>query len=465
MASVEWWIWPLILYSAGLLAATDALWQGRTAQGTVAWVLALLLMPALALPFYAFFGSRRFRAYRASRRRKDNRLGAIERHVRQSISDYLVSPDDVSTPLQRLFRLPLISGNETELLINGKDTFNAILNCAQTARHTLCVQFYTFRDDALGQHFSDILCNKAAEGVRVYLIYDEIGSGGLDDDFLQEMTDAGVQVSRFNPIRLRNRTNLNFRNHRKLVIVDNHTAFVGGHNVGVEYLGLDPDFGHWRDTHMRISGPATLAFQLSFAEDWYWATGQEPDLCWDAPAPAGPREIMCINAGPADYYESASLYFTHMINSAKRRCWMVSPYFVPDQTVYSALQLAGLRGVDVRIILPGISDNWMVAQANRSYVASLSRAQVQFYTYTPDFLHQKIMLIDDEWASVGSANLDNRSLRINFEIAALVRDAGFAREIEAMLEYDLSKCEPTHVDERWWKQLLARLLRLLAPVL
>lgn len=465
MASVEWWIWPLVLYTAGVVAALDALWQGRTAQGTAAWVLALMLMPALALPFYGFFGSRRFRAYRNARRRKDNRLTVIERHIRKEVAGAMVEPDDVTIPLQRLFRLPLIGDNDCELLINGKDTFNAILNTAMTARHTLCVQFYTFRDDALGRHFADILCTKAAEGVRVHLLYDEIGSGGLDKAFLKRMQDGGVAISKFNPVLLRNRTNLNFRNHRKLVMVDNHTAFIGGHNVGVEYLGLDPEFGHWRDTHMRITGPSALAFQLSFAEDWYWATGQEPELIWNSPEAAGGRQVMCINPGPADYYESASLYFTHLINKAQKRCWLVSPYFVPDQTVYSALQLAGLRGVDVRIILPGVSDNWMVAQANRSYVASLSKAQVQFYTYTPGFLHQKVLLIDDDWASIGSANLDNRSLRINFEIAALVHDKTFAAQVEKMLEQDLAHCVPTHVDERWWKQLLARLLRLIAPVL
>ena len=174
---------------------------------------------------------------------------------------------------------------------------------------------------------------------------------------------------------------------------------------------------------------------------------------------------MCINPSPADYYDSGSLFFTHMINTAKERCWIVSPYFVPDQNVYAALQLAGLRGVDVRIILPGVSDNWMVAQANRSYVASLQKAQVQFYTYEPGFLHQKVMLVDDEWSCVSSANLDNRSLRINFEIGALIKDKEFADEIEAMMLDDLEHCRPTHVDQRWWKQLLARLLRLIAPVL
>lgn len=465
MEVFAWWVWPILLYIGGIAAAADALWQGRTAQGTAAWVLALILMPLVALPVYLFFGSRRFRGYRRARRKKDSRLAQRQRQIRKILTEAELSPDATTLPLQRLFRVPMLDGNDTQLLINGHDTFNAILNTVRKAQHTVCVQFYTFRDDALGQCFSDVLCQKAAEGVRVYLLYDEIGSGGLDKSFIKKMTDAGIEVSRFNPLKLRNRTNINFRNHRKLVIIDDHTTFVGGHNVGIEYLGKDPEIGHWRDTHMRVSGPVSLAFQLSFSEDWMWATGDTPDLRWEQPQVMGKRKVMCINPSPADYYDSGSLFFTHMINTAKERCWIVSPYFVPDQNVYAALQLAGLRGADVRIILPGISDNWMVAQANRSYVASLQKAQVQFYTYTPGFLHQKVLLVDDEWSCVSSANLDNRSLRINFEIGALIKDKEFAAEIEAMMLDDLDHCIPTHVDQRWWKQLLARLLRLIAPVL
>ena len=465
MEAFAGWVWPTLLYIGGIAAAADALWQGRTAQGTAAWVLALVLFPLGALPVYLFFGSRRFRGYRRARRKKDTRLAQRQRQIRKTLNDAELSPDKTTLPLKRLFRVPMLDGNDTELLINGHETFNAILNTVRTARHTVCVQFYTFRDDALGQCFADVLCQKAAEGVRIYLLYDEIGSGGLDKKFIKQMTDVGIEVSRFNPLKLRNRTNINFRNHRKLVIIDDHITFVGGHNVGIEYLGKDPEIGHWRDTHMRVSGPVSLAFQLSFSEDWMWATGDAPLLRWEQPQIMGKRKVMCINPSPADYYDSGSLFFTHMINTAKERCWIVSPYFVPDQNVYAALQLAGLRGVDVRIILPGVSDNWMVAQANRSYVASLQKAQVQFYTYEPGFLHQKVMLVDDEWSCVSSANLDNRSLRINFEIGALIKDKEFADEIEAMMLDDLEHCRPTHVDQRWWKQLLARLLRLIAPVL
>lgn len=465
MDAFHWWFWPVILYSFGIAAAIDALWQGRTAQGTAAWVIALLLMPAVSLPFYLFFGSRRFSGYRRARQKGDHKLSPRERQLKTSLINFVSAANDTTRPLDHIFRVPMLEGNKTELLINGKDTFNAILNAMQAAQHSVCVQFYIFRDDALGQRFSEVLRDKAREGIKIYLIYDEIGSGGLNKQFLKELTDAGVWVSRFNPLKLRNRTNINFRNHRKLVIVDGKLAFVGGHNVGVEYLGLDPDFGLWRDTHMSVSGPAALAFQFSFSEDWHWATGKVPELDWSSPVAMGDTKVMCVNPGPADHFDSGTLFFNYMISSAKKRCWLVSPYFVPEQTVHAALQLAAFKGVDVRIMLPTSSHNWMVDQAAPSFVSSLARANVKFYTFQPGFLHQKIMLIDDEWASVGSANLDNRSLSINFEIAALVHDREFAYKVEQMLLSDFEHCQPTVIDQRWWKQLLGRLLRLMSPVL
>ncbi|MDF1764399.1 MAG: cardiolipin synthase [Oleibacter sp.] len=463
--SISWWLWPIVLYSAGIIFAMDALWRGRTAPGTVAWVMGLALMPLLAIPLYIIIGSRKFKGYRKKRRHGDNRLISTERNIRKILKESIVPSDDITSALESLFRVPMMNGNDCELLINGKATFDGIFAALDTAKHTLCVQFYTFSDDSLGQKFADILCQKAQEGIRVYLVYDEIGSGELKKSFLKPLRKAGVEVTQFNPLRFRNRANLNFRNHRKLVIIDGHTTFVGGHNVGNEYLGLEPKFGHWRDTHMRITGPSSLGFQMSFSEDWNWATGFEPDLLWDAPEHAGHYKVMCINTGPADYYETGSLFFTHMISQAKQRCWIVSPYFVPDQNVFSALQLAGLRGVDVRILLPANTDSWMVQQATRSYVASLTRARIQFYTYTPGFLHQKVMLIDNEWSTVGSANMDNRSLRINFEICALIQDQEFATQVEAMLLEDFAQSIPTHIDERWHKKLLSRLLRLISPLL
>jgi cardiolipin synthase len=465
MQELEWWIWPIFLYSFGILAAIDALWQGRTSQGTIAWVLALLLMPALSLPFYLFFGSRRFQAYRRARRHGDDRISATECQARNVLAAHKCSMNPITKPLEKLFRIGQLNGNHCDILTTGNETYNAILNSMQCAQQTLCVQFYTFRDDQVGQRFADVMCEKAASGVRVYLLYDELGSGGLDDEFLHRLIASGVEVSRFNPIKLRNRTHLNFRNHRKIVVIDGQVTYTGGYNIGEEYLGLNQEIGRWRDTHMCISGPASLAFQLSFTEDWHWATGVEPKLNWDMPSVFGAQKVMCINSGPADFYESGSLFFTHLIHQAKERCWLVSPYFVPDQTVFSALQLAALRGVDIRILLPGQSDSWLVTQATREYVQILKRSGIQFFTYDDGFLHQKVALIDDEWACVGSANLDNRSLRINFEANALVQDHDFARKIEIMLLEDFQHSHPTLVDSRWHKQLLGKICRLMAPLL
>ena len=174
---------------------------------------------------------------------------------------------------------------------------------------------------------------------------------------------------------------------------------------------------------------------------------------------------MCIASGPADETESASLYFTHLIHSAQERCWLVSPYFVPDQNLVSALQLAGLRGIDIRILVPEKSDSWLVQQAMRGYIQSLSRCNVRFFTYKKGFLHQKVLLIDNEWSSIGSANLDNRSLRINFEIGALIQSRSFASDVESMLQLDFDHSEPTQISQHWWPVLLAKTSRLLAPLL
>jgi len=465
MPEQAWWIWPLLLYTFGILAAVDALWQGRTAQGTIAWVLGLLLMPVITLPLYAFFGSRRFHGYLRARRHGDHSLSFIADQVQNGLEPFALDPGTLTQPLYPLFRLPQIGGNQCRLLTDGESTYTTMFQRIAAAQRYVCVQFYILRDDDTGQKLADLLCERARAGVATYRLYDEIGSRGLGRRFLKPLRDAGVRVSRFNPLQLRNRTQLNFRNHRKLVICDGEYTYVGGYNVGNEYLGNPQDNSVWRDTHVEIHGPATLSFQLSFTEDWHWATQYLPSIEWLGCPAQGDSNVMCIASGPADETESASLYFTHLIHSAKKRCWLVSPYFVPDQNLVSALQLAGLRGIDIRILVPEKSDSWLVQQAMRGYIDLLSHCNVRFYTYKKGFLHQKVLLIDDEWSSIGSANLDNRSLRINFEIGALIQSRHFAADVEAMLLTDFNHSEPTTISQHWWPVLLAKTTRLLAPLL
>jgi cardiolipin synthase len=267
-----------------------------------------------------------------------------------------------------------------------------------------------------------------------------------------------------------NRLQINFRNHRKVVVVDGHTAYVGGHNVGDEYLGRHPRLSPWRDTHLEIRGPAALATQLAFIEDWHWATQQVLQLSWSPHTACSPgQRVLILTTGPADALDTCALFFVQAINAAQQRIWITSPYFVPDETVVAALQLAALRGVDVRIMLPAHPDHKLVYLAGLSFVQESVQNGVKLFRYQTGFLHQKVLLVDADLAAVGTANLDNRSFRLNFEFTALVADPGFAAQVEEMLEADFRNCLAVAADELESRPLpvriAARAARLLAPVL
>jgi cardiolipin synthase len=356
------------------------------------------------------------------------------------------------------------------LLVDGDSTFTSILDGIDAAENYILFQFFIVHDDDIGREIKRRLVERARAGVRVYFLYDEVGSHDLPKSYKKELREAGIEVSAFNTRKgPGNRFQINFRNHRKVVVVDGKIAWIGGHNVGDEYLGRDPKFGHWRDTHVRIEGPATLGAQLSFAEDWYWATEQQLELDWQPVASKdGNIPVLILPSGPADMLETANLMFVHAINTAKERIWIASPYFVPDRPVITALQLAGLRGVDVRILIPDKADHLLVYLAAYSYLDESAETGVKFYRYQDGFLHQKVMLIDNNFATVGTANFDNRSFRLNFEITAGIADLDFAGEIEHMFENDFANSRLMEAQEfdakPWWFQFAVKLARLTAPV-
>lgn len=465
-SDIAWWVWTLILYSSGIIAAIDALWNGRTAQGTVAWVVSLLLMPILALPLYIFFGSRRFHGYRKARHMSTEAIAHIS--AKQKNSPLCVDEAEQSNlapPLEALLQTRQWDANQVDLLINGEQTLDAILSAINNAQHSILVQYYIIRDDQTGRRLQQALIKKAQQKVCVYLLYDEIGSSDLPHRYIKELSDAGVRCSKFNPLQIRHRIQLNFRNHRKLAIIDEHTCFLGGHNIGDEYMGLSSSIGPWRDTHLKITGPATLSAQRSFIEDWYWAQHYIPSLNWQPQSSSGNSKVLIMASGPADNSESMSLSIVHLINQAKKRLWLTSPYFVPDLKVMGALQLAALRGVDVRIMMPHKTDNPLVALAAQSYIEELSQHGIQFFQYQHGFMHQKVMLIDNLHSMVGSANIDNRSLRINFELNALIECEKTALEVHQMLSEDFDQCEYFVLSQSIVKRSLSKAARLLAPVL
>lgn len=458
----------------GIISSVHAVMSTRTSQGTIAWLVCLLTFPYLAVPAYWVLGRNKFNGYVTARRSASGRLRPLVAEAGLSIAPFRL-PEGESMDSVRaaaaLARLPVLSGNDVELLMDGEACFDDILSGVRRAKNYVLFQFFIIRDDGLGRRVKTTLMEKVAEGVPIYFIYDEIGCHALPEAYLLELREAGVEVAAFNTRKGKgNRFQINFRNHRKTVIVDGDSAWLGGHNVGDEYLGKSRRFGHWRDTHMRIDGPAALAVQLSFVEDWHWATGSIPALNWQPAAGArgDDARVLVIPSGPADSLETANLLFVHAINSAQERIWIASPYFVPDESIVTALQLAGLRGVDVRVLIPNKPDHLLVYLAAFAYIDQSSETGVQFYRYTHGFLHEKVTLIDSSIATVGTANLDNRSFRLNFEITAAVADEPFIASVEQMFIDDFSQSElmkkNTLANKPWWFRFVVRLAKLAAPV-
>lgn len=370
-----------------------------------------------------------------------------------------------------LSRARLTRGNKVELLVDGDATFDSIIEGIGQAQDYVLVQFYIVHDDGLGRRLKDAMLERASAGVDVVFLYDEVGSSSLPKEYKNELRDAGVKVSAFNTTQGRsNKFQLNFRNHRKIVVVDGRTAWIGGHNVGDEYLGLDPEFSPWRDTHVRLDGPVAIQAQAVVTSDWYWAQREFLDLNWvPQPVPDSDVDAMLVATGPADPLETAGMFFVHALNSAKERIWITAPYFVPDDAIVKAMMLATLRGVDVRILVPATGDSKPVQMAGYYFMELLEESRVNFCEWGPGFMHQKVMLVDDRSSVIGTHNFDNRSFRLNFEVAALVIDEDFNREVEAMFLDDFEKCAPidpaSFADKPWTWHFGVQVSRLLAPIL
>lgn len=465
----------VLAHTIGFLSSLDALMSTRTAPGAVAWIVSLNTFPVVAVPSYWVFGRSRFQGYVIGRREGESELyHALLPHIANI--DAFHANDHPNNgrveAIEKLAKMPTVGANEVELLIDGDATFESIFDGIERAEESVLVQFYIVRDDEIGRALQALLMRKAREGVRVHFLYDEIGSYRLPTRYLDELTEAGVAVRRFHSTRgSGNRWQLNFRNHRKVVVVDGQQGWVGGLNVGDESLSRSQRFGAWRDTHLRVEGPAALCLQLSFVEDWNWASGDILELDW-VPMPAQSGEdipVLVLPSGPADRFETASLMVQHASATAQRRLWISSPYFVPDEGVLSALKLATLRGVDVRVLIPERPDNILAYLAAYAFVAPLLEVGVQIHRYQDGFLHGKSMLVDDVASAIGTVNLDNRSFRLNFELTAWVLDKGFAERMQDMFLDDFARSREMTVAEveekRWWFRAASRAAYLTAPVL
>jgi cardiolipin synthase len=466
-----------VMHLLGFICSIQALFSVRTPQGAIGWIVSLNALPAVAVPAYLVFGRSKFKGFIFARHSEDSEMTDLIDSLNEKAGPFLGIEDHTASEsvgriraLEHLAKMPLLKGNRVELLVDGEATFASIFEGIDKAADYILIQFFIIHDDDLGSELKRRLCEKATKGIRVYFLYDEVGSNKLPASYIKELQDAGAQIHSFQTTRgTGNRFQLNFRNHRKIVVTDGSTGWVGGHNVGDEYLGKTSRFKGWRDTHMLITGPAVLGLQYAFMEDWNWATDERPSLRW---APAASKHantpVLILPSGPADEVATASLMFQHAIHSSMEKIWIASPYFVPDDGTINALQLAKMRGVDVRILIPDEPDHLLVYMSAFAFIGKMLASGIEIYRYTQGFMHQKVFLVDDSAAAVGTANLDNRSFRLNFEITAIVLDQDFARQVEQMLRADFlgsRKMTLAEIEEKpFWFKAAARAAYLTAPL-
>lgn len=452
-------------YILGVMSSALAILRSRTPQGATAWIMALLSIPFVSVPFFLVFGRSRFYGYnrrmKVSNRKFFDRFGSLK-----SFDPSLIEDSEDMKLLQACIDKSNQPGfthyNQIDLLIDGQETYDSMIEAISQARTYVVFQVYIFQSDSSGEKFANLLALKASEGVKVSLIYDEIGAK-ISKKLLKLMTEAGVKIARFNRFNGRGRLQVNFRNHRKIIIVDGKVGFVGGHNIGDEYLG------EWRDTHVKIQGPSVIAAQLAVAKDWYCCKQEFLDVPWDIHPAQKDSHAMVLHTGPADERHSCLLAHLSLIHSAKKRLWIASPYWVVPESLMDALLLASLRGVEVRIIMPSFSDSKTVMLASKVYQERFIEHGVQVLEYQTGFLHQKCMLVDDCFGVVGSANFDCRSMYINFEVSLITSDKSFIDDMERMFIEDFSRCRKVELQElqnqSLYQRILTRGANLFSPVL
>jgi cardiolipin synthase len=445
----------------------------RETMSAIAWSLTVVLVPFLGAFLFFLFG---YQWVARPLRRKQRRLRLFKQ--------LCVWSSEASVPVPRRWQMlarlaehtegfPVTAGNAVEFYHEGKALYAALVEAIASARHHVHIQFFIFRPDACGQQMIEALCAAARRGVIVRFLYDSMGAHDLSRRLLRQLRRAGGRHAPFLPLlnpfyRLR----VNLRNHRKIVVVDGRVAFVGGFNIGREYLGLDRRYGQWRDTHLRLEGPAVAGLQRVFLEDWHFASneavgGEEYYPRWTKPQ--GEVLAQVVASGPDSEYKAIRETYFAAIVRARKRVWLASPYYVPDTGLQDALCLAARSGVDVRLLILFRPDKWLPFLAARFYWGDLLAAGGKIYQYLPGMMHSKYLLVDGEWASVGTANFDNRSLFLNFEVNCQFFDRRVVQSLEERFLADLSQSiqvDPQVFAQRpWMSRIFENGARLFSPVL
>lgn len=482
--STDWtWFWTVfsVLDTMAVAAAiVFILRRPREPRAMLAWILCLLLLPIVGLILFVILGEPRFSRTRRKRTRRRERIHpALSRQVEQIEKEHTPAPAEVDRELAPLVALATrvagqgpTYGNAVTVLHDQKETHAAIMDAIQNAESHVHLEYYIIQPDETGRAMRDLLVAKAKQGVKCRVLVDYVGCWNWPASFRRSFKDGGVSVGFFLPVvPWRGRWRVNFRNHRKIAIIDGHLGFTGSQNIGNEYAGRRQKYGPWRDTHIGVIGPAVHRLQEVFVEDWHYATKEDivEDNCFPQPSDEGRHIVHVIPSGPDSHANTMHHLLLSGLAAAKKTVSVVTPYFAPDTTMILALQSAAYRGVQVRLLIPSKGDNRIVLWAGRSFYQELCDTGVEVYEYDHGMLHSKVAVIDDAWAMVGSANMDQRSFRINFELTTLLYDPGLADELQydfEALRYDARRVQPQGPQHWSFRESLQLgLARLVSPML
>jgi cardiolipin synthase A/B len=473
------WLWILLgVWMAGWVCIPHLLLLNKRPTATLAWIWALLLFPLVGPLLYLMIGSEQIKRMRRERRqgfREGRHASPKHRAGKESKAHPHKEPaaeadDPFLQSLAHITNLPVSTAQELRILRNAPAFYKALRADIENAKTNIHIETYIWRDDEVGRDFMDLLIAAVHRGVTVRVLVDELGSLYLKQSYFRPLIDAGGQFSWCHTLSpLRSRYSFNLRNHRKLQVIDGQVAYIGGMNFGREYLGRDAVDGDWGDIQLRIEGPVVKILQEIFAEDWFFGSGME-DIDEDGKAlPAGDHAVQVLRGGPDEEDHPMLRVNLALIARATKRLWIGTGYFVPGEIMQTALQVAAARGVDVRLLVSEKSEHPLLVKAGRSYYDALLRQGIRIYEYRKGIEHSKYVLIDEEFVSVGSSNLDERSMRLNFELSLLMHCPKTNHELAQIFKKTIASA--TEIDREvfsrrpYGEKLIESAMRVLSPVL
>jgi cardiolipin synthase len=476
-----WSSFSLIFLVTAIPVAIMIVLEKRSPYKTAAWILLLILLPVFGVVFYLFFGQE-YRKRKLYSRKGIKSLGQYRKLSMKQLRQFELAFSNLDKKIlekENIIRLLLnnsdallTTGNKLKILVNADQTFKAIFSAIKNARHHIHLEYYIFADDKIGNHVKDLLIEKSLEGVEVRIIIDDVGSWGLSDKFISEMKSSGIRIQSFMEVRFPRLTSrVNFRNHRKIIVIDGVTGFTGGINIADRYVEGVKGIGPWNDIHLQLEGDGANCLQVVFAADWYFVmhenlTGKNyfPPLKETKGVP-----VQISASGPDSDWESIGQAIFTAIANARKRVYLTTPYLMPPMQIVSALKTASLSGVDVRIIIPEKSDARIPKWCSFSYVEDLLEAGVKIYFFQNGFIHSKYVIVDDVFSTIGTTNLDFRSIETNFEVNAFIYDEDFTSKLVRIFKKDIQNSREIKLKEwsrrRWHFKLKESLAHTVSPML